>query len=210
MIPKIEWFHWTGPEMSKLRRRGIASFKELNPDFTVRVVDTYPDVPRHLSYPQQADWTWWHYLNTLGGFLVATDIVFVRPIPDYWLGFDLVGSRNGGSGIFHNALVGCTPEHPYVKLLLEKCQAVLDIHGDKRPQDPQAFGPSLSQATPVEHPMLDLPIETVCPVRWNDTARLWFMDAVLVPHDCIGVHWYGGSKDCEEHTGKLAEIRLHG
>lgn len=191
MIPKIAHFHWTGPPMSWLRLMGISTFVRHNPDWEVRIHGTAQEVRRHkLQYGQEADWTWWLRLHEVGGLQVATDIVWLRPIPDEWLESELAGCMNGSSHFYHNAAFGAVPGHPFIASCLDECARI--VHKAGR-EDYQAFGPTMLRRLPADgFSAYNIPMNALCPITDVDARLYWREKRTELPENCVGAHWYGG------------------
>lgn len=79
LIPRRAFFYWGGTTMPWIRKKSLESFRQLNPDWEVVLLDeTYcPD----LSAPDQvvrSDMTRYLALSERGGWYFDTDIVFIR------------------------------------------------------------------------------------------------------------------------------------
>lgn len=196
MIPKIAHFHWSqnGPEMSWLRWAGIRSFRKLNPDWEVRINPT----PQHISglgllLAQEADWTAYETLAKHGGFAVSSDIVFLEPIPDWWLDCDINVCRRGGGAIYQFAMGGSVPGVEFWNVCSERCARLVSEHDITRSYQRIGTELLLEIASHMTGSLvIDQPMEAFCAVECTDIASLW-ADGEMTPHpNAIGVHWYGG------------------
>ncbi len=190
--------------MSWLRMLTISSFKYHNPDWEIRLHGTPESIRKHgLEYTaQEGDWLRWQLLEFNGGFSVASDIVFVRPIPDEWLDCGLNGCTNGSGRIWQMAMVGATPGHPFMGAALDRISDILD---KGNPTGYQDFGPNLLQAMGrnllwSEGPFFDQPMDALCFYRHTDIEGMWNEKQMDLPERVIGVHWYGAHP-----LSKLAE-----
>lgn len=197
MIPKIAHFHWTGPPLSWLRIVSIASFKKFNPTWEIRLHDTPPEIRQYgLQYNQESDWTWWKVLARHGGFQVATDIVFLKPVPNQWLNCRLNACKNGTDRIYQFAMLGAVPGHP---AMLRSAQACHEIASSKPPGD-QAMGTDLLKNTGSSFlrgpDFFDQPMNALCAFSSadSDVGQLWGAAPRMIPKEAIGIHWYGGHK----------------
>ena len=203
MIPKIAHFHWSqnGPGMSWLRWASLRSFKKFHPDWEIRLHPTLPHIAGlGLGYAQEADWTWWEILAEHGGWQVATDVVFVRRIPDDWLDCDLNACRNGEVGVFQFAALGASPGNPYIKACASKCLA---IHARGETGSYQVFGVELLKdlgriMLDQGGKLFDQPMSAFCHIDSNHFGRLWAREWLDLPEDAIGSHWYGGGEQSKE------------
>ncbi len=205
MIPKIAHFHWTGPPMSWLRSISILSFKRLNPGWEIRIHDTPEDIRKHsLQYAQEGDWTRWRILNRYGGFSVASDIVFVKPIPDEWLRCGLNACLDGSRGIFQMAMVGARPEHPFIAQAAILCETM----PKSEKMGYQDFGPNLLQEMGrkllhSQGKFYDQKMDALCFFRHEDVECIWEEPEWSLPEEVIGIHWYG-----EHPRSKIEEASI--
>ena len=186
--------------MSWLRMASIASFKKFNPTWEIRLHDTPSDIRAHnLQYGQEADWEWWRVLAEHGGFQVATDIVFVRPVPDGWLDCKLNACLNGQANIYQNAMIGAVPQHPFIVKVEKACENM-----DKtRNLGYQDMGVNLlSRMRGSGGGFYDQPMDALCYFRHTEVGRLWSRSAIDLPDSVIGVHWYGGHPMSEQFEAK--------
>ena len=177
--------------MSWMRMVSIASFKKYNPTWEIRLHDTPADIRSHgLMYGQEADWTWWRMLEAYGGFAVASDIVFVRPVPDEWLDCGINGCVNNSRGIYQNAMVGAVPWHPYITHVVVHCDSMAKL----RPTGYQDFGVNLLQRIGKKEldDLYDQPMDALCYFKHTEVDALWSDEHFDLPDSTIGIHWYGG------------------
>lgn len=206
MIPKIAHFHWAadGPTMPWLRHRAMDTFRKFHPDWDVRLHDTLPEIKRfNLGWAQQADWTWWEMLNREGGWQIATDIIFVRRIPDDWLDCDINACQNGVKGVYQFAAMGASPDNPYMKACVDRCLEVAR-RGDGASY--QRYGVELLKELggvmfELGGKLVDQPMDAFCSYDCSQFPRLWETDPLPeTDESVIGIHWYGGgqrSVECE-------------
>ena len=207
MIPKIAHFHWdgSGPSMSWLRIVSIASFAKFNPDWEIRLIRSDPSLnDPALCYGNKADLSWWLALEAVGGFQVATDIVFRGPVPDAWLDAELCACTSNGhdvsrdiySGcgrVYQFAMMGAAAGHPFMVEAVKESKRLLQ-RLTSSPLGYQALGVELLLAVK-EHmgPVRELPMSALC--YYDDSAvdKLWEVGSPPpLPDEAIGIHWYGG------------------
>lgn len=182
--------------MSWLRLVSISTFAKLNPEWEIRLIRSSPEIRgRGYGYAHEADYTWWTTLAEHGGFQVATDIVFVRPIPEEWTQGELAAVSNVDV-VVSFPMLGCAPMHPYMVGAAARCRQILSEkpHGDAS-TDYQEFGYNLLQSLGNCGEHFPIPMASLCPIMWDDTERLWLweMPDIELGPDVIGVHWFGGS-----------------
>lgn len=188
--------------MSWLRVVSIATFKKFNPTWEIRLHDTPPEIRAYgLQYGQEADWTWWMTLANHGGFQVATDIVFLKPIPDEWLDCGLNACLNGSQRIWQFAMLGAEPEHPAMMASDLGCAAIAE---GGRVLDYQAMGVWMLQKSckgllQAKGKFYDQPMSALCHFTHAQADFLW-SDSGLhkLPDSTVGVHWYGGAPESKE------------
>jgi hypothetical protein len=193
MIPRIAYFHWDGQPMCWLRTVALASFAKFNPAWEMRLVRTKPDMRRPtLRFMHYADWTWWRELAAGGGFQVATDIVFLKPMPEEWLDQPIAACVGDNGRIFQFAALGAVQGHPMMVRANERCMEIADQAVDAMPTF-QSMGVCLLQELhPLIGPYYDIPMSAFCHVDSENVERLWALEDVALPEEAVGVHWYGG------------------
>lgn len=181
--------------MSWLRMASIATFTHFNPSWEIRLHGTPEDIRKHgLWYAQEADWTWWRMLAKHGGFQVATDIIFVRPIPDAWLNCGLNACKNGTTTIYQFAMLGAVAGHPFMLEAEKACAEMSNGSG----LGYQAMGVDMLKR--VGHKDMlesgglfyDQPMGALCHFQSHETGTLWKDTQIALPESVIGIHWYGG------------------
>lgn len=209
MIPKIAWTHWDG-EMSWLRRRGLDTFKQHNPDWKLYVCTTDENIGKYGLHPALAgDWTGWCNLLSAGGFAIDSDIIWCNPIPDEWLDCDVCAQTGSKGNVYQMAALGVVPQNDLMVGAVSYCQRnaermmdyvkdVFDIDDDIYQEfgvnallavtkgDIQRFG----KIHRISH-------EDFCFYDWSNGPRqMWGKNepSQVLPDTVIGVHWYGGSK----------------
>lgn len=194
MIPKIAYFHWDGdgPPMDWLRHVSIATFAKFNPTWEIRLIRTHPIVrAADLGYAQKADITWWKALEAEGGWQVATDIVFTKPVPEAWLDAELCACTNGRSRVYQFAMLGAVPGHPFIRACVSEGMRRVLAGGFIDYQDLGVW--LLKDMAPLMGPVKELPMSALCHYDDLQCETLWDPAQTLdLPEEAIGVHWYGG------------------
>ncbi len=215
MIPKIAWFHWEPPrdgkhkEMSWLRKRGIESFRQHNPSWDVRVISTPDDIKARKLHrlPKEGDWSVWRMLRHHGGWLVHSDAIYIKPIPDEWLDYDIAAQvyEKGGyaawkmmrwGDIQQIPALGIIPNH---KFMIE----VEDLCASSPDEEYQNYGIQLLAAVVHKEAggiyrygnVFNFGREAFCPYYFNkeDVRQLWGAETKPThPDSSIAVHWYAG------------------
>ena len=209
MIPKIAHFHWdgSGPSMSWLRLVSISSFAKFNPTWEIRLIRSAPQTEGHgLNYGQKADLSWWLALEEHGGFQVATDIVFFKPVPDDWLDADLCANASNGGAVYQFAMLGAKPHHPFMRAAVT--EGLKRIEGN-RVKDYQDLGVWLLKDLCQDMgECKELPMSALCHYNSFSVDPLWHVLSTLsFPDVAIGCHWYGGhttSQEFERDTTALS------
>jgi len=193
MIPKVAHFHWTGRPMSWLRMASLATFRMMNPGWKIVLHDTPADIKKYGLLPaHEADWTWWRILAEEGGFQVATDIVFVKPIPDSWLDCDLNVCLAGTPSVYQFASMGASPG---LDVMREVCSRSASIAESSKKLGYQTLGVDLLKQfnlVCLGLSVFDQPMSAFCSVTCTDVQRCWEPGRLSYPDDAIGIHWYGG------------------
>ena len=219
MIPRIAHFHWEGP-MPWMRMMGIYTFMRQNPDWEVRLHRT-PKHIRQLELPchgNEADWVWLDAVHRYGGFAVATDTVFVRPMPEEWLDSDFCGCSSDDKLLYH-CCFGAVPGHEFVGRCLEECNG---IHPDDMLY--QTLGIELlNRVLSEDHGSLSglpgkffpMPPKALTSYKHFQMKRVWGDGPDLeIDEGAVGVTWFGGdamSKKCEpisSHDSPIVRLAL--
>lgn len=212
MIPKIAYFHWSGdgPTMSWLRTVSIVSFAKFNPEWEIRLIRTPQHIrDRKLKFlGQEADWSWWEALLENGGFQVATDIVFVNPVPGDWLKGPLACNTRGSGSVFQFAMLGCERGNEFMRNVVRRCY---EVANGEHPSY-QAFGTEMLQGLGLPPgPITEIPMSALCHYDHTKVGSLWFPGQLDLPQEAIGVHWYGGhelSKAAELAAGPNSDYAI--
>lgn len=196
MIPKIAHFHWAGRPINWMRLASIGTFAKLNPDWEVRLIRT----PKHIRacklplYAHEADWAWYEALYEYGGFAMATDTVFVRPIPDDWCDATMNGCKND-TGILYHCCVGAEPKLDFMRICAERCAEVATQDN----LEYQDMGVDLMRSVAnrdcsIPKNFRDVSLNAICPVKFDEVEKCWATDDIQLAADTIGVTWFGGNE----------------
>ena len=132
-IPRLIHAVWYGSALPAEVSKRIESWQQLNPDFHLKLWRE-PDTPSHLRYVARAlklqNWANASNLMRLwvlcreGGVYLDTDVDLVQPLDsllsdDCFLGFE--SGPMDEQLVVNNAVLGCTPHHPFV----EECLSTL-------------------------------------------------------------------------------------
>lgn len=207
MIPKRAIFYWEGPEMGWLRKQSLETFRRLNPSWQITVIGG-GDLPikgdSTLERVLRSDWARYRELFESGGIYFDTDIVFCKPIPDFWLDSDLILPHGDERIIDHVAVLGAKRGEAFFGMVQSACEQAIRDDGV---YNYQFFGVQLinrlSSALAGRRTQW-LPPDSYLPVPWHRPERLWSDGSYLSPLT-YGVHWYGGDwtsisfeKKCDE------------
>lgn len=199
MIPKIAHFHWdqSGPPMSWLRTVSIATFAKFNPTWEVRIIRSDPVLVGHgaLQHGHRADLAWWEALRDVGGFQVATDIVFTKPVPDDWLDAELCVCTKGQGRVEQFAMLGSVAGHPFVTAAAQEGRNRCSGGGAMDYQDVGVW--MLHGLSKHLGDFKELPNEALCHYNWDWCPMFWsngFLEDINLPEEAIGCHWYGGDR----------------
>jgi hypothetical protein len=207
MIPKIAHFHWDGPPINWLRMRGIDSFLKMNPRWDVRIHRT-PEHIRKLKLTHlanEADWTWYEALYYTGGFAMATDTVFVKPVPDEWCDADFCGTATMASGqsrwvlyhgcmgaaqgfsLMHDCMVECEKMNhgalAYQQMGIDLLDRVVSNNG------------GLSSMMRKGLKFRNVRAAAMTPIHWYEVEKCWSEDPIEMNEQTIGVTWFGGNEE---------------
>ncbi len=202
MIPRIAHFHWEGKPMPWLRMMGLYTFIRLNPRWEV-VLHRTPEHMRKANLPchaNEADWVWLEAVYEHGGFALATDTVFVRPMPEEWLEGDFCGSPKNNK--LYHCCFGAKKGHEFVGACVQEARQVAAISGiayqdlgitlfdrmiEKRGGLSQMFKNNPESFVHME-------TASITPVPFYEARKCWGSEDLSLPETAIGVTWFGGDK----------------
>jgi glycosyl transferase-like sugar-binding protein len=223
MIPRRAFCIWNGTEedLPWLRRLGLETFRKYNPDVPVQVINISGSVG---PIGPVSDLRRYYELHKTGGLYFDTDIVFIRGVPDAVWESDLAITMDPSVSVTHWSVepnpdqpgfvnigfMGAAPRHPFFGYVLDQAQ--------KRATTPsrgyQNLGVNLlSNIFWAKHepqiieeygPFLNVPLDMVLPIRWLDLHKLYNGTPFDPPDDCIGVHWYGASKQAIDYQQRMS------
>lgn len=202
MIPKRAIFFWEGREMSWLRRLSLDSFRRWNPEWKVTVIDGNGlSIPKggFVNTALRSDWARLKALRS-GGFYFDTDIIFLRPIPSYWLDGSLALSVYPDGLCSSVGWIGAAPNNPTIESLESRCSVMSGRLGC------QSMGIKLWQTAgdlrKTQH-FVQIPYSSLIPVSWENTERLWDDWSIPLDSSNVGLHWFGGDRLSEEMEPKI-------
>ena len=208
MIPKIATFCWSGERpMSWLRRQSMESFRRLNPDWRVNLVDTTGRDPCGDGFRfdiLRSDLARYEELFEIGGFYFDTDIVFVRPIPARWLSSHLaLPLCKNTRRVTHIASLGCTPGHSFFHYLISRCKQAIESQDVLGYQD---LGINILSKLAIPDDVFPIDTDAMLSHPWDQVASMWSsaMKKDISP-DAIGIHWFGGDRLSEEMEKRFSE-----
>lgn len=133
-IPRIIWAFWTGPKCPDLIQRCFANWREMCPDFDIRILDEqsvlqYVDaIPPQLNgaiAPKRADWIRVELLARYGGIWVDASTILTRSLD--WVieeqartNADFVGyylkrfTRDADYPVVENWFLAAPPQSPFI------------------------------------------------------------------------------------------------
>lgn len=201
MIPKIAHFHWEGRPLNWMRMMGLFTFARLNPRWEVRLLRSPPHI-RQRELPclaNEADWTWLEAVHRHGGFAMATDTVFVNPVPDEWLEGEFCGCTNGGDNLYH-CCFGATAGHAVLGECIERCDNMETAELDYQDMGITLLKDVIGKRGGVKKikKMVEMPLDAMTPVRFHEPARCWEPGPLELPEGVVGVTWFGGHESNRE------------
>lgn len=203
MIPKKAHFYWYGDgPMHRLREAAIDTFRKHNPDWAVHVHHSGNDP--NATFRQKAiasDAARYAVLHRAGGMYFDTDIAFIRPVPEAWLGYDLVLPCTELGAIYGVHCLGAKEGSSFFGRAVEMAQARLS---SDRLLGCQSLGIKLWQGVNVLQMAADageksclLPYMAFLTTSPANVEDLWNDRTPPRPSN-IGIHWYGGDRLSQE------------
>lgn len=159
MIPKILHHVWLGP--MQVPELWINSWKDLHPDWEDKVwTEEEIDFPLTCirqfllskTYAGKADILRYEILWRYGGIYLDADSLCLRPLDDELLSRNFLAvyeNENVRPGLVANGVIGCGPEHPFVREMIHGIVNMLP--GEMNEYDYVATGPKLVTKTLVRH-----------------------------------------------------------
>jgi hypothetical protein len=231
MIPKRAFFLWVGEgDLPWLRQVSIDSFRKHNPEWEVDLVRV-PSRCEMVS-AQATDIFRYNELATRGGLYLDTDIVFFRPVPEEMLEKDLAFTLDKGPlligsnpqnehlpGFTNLAFMGSSGNSEFFRYVYDAAQERAERFHERKVdlKDPGAYqllGVNLLNGLfyrrtleeierQFNETIYNVPLDTVLPIPWYSTFKL-FNGTLFEPNPgTIGVHWYG---DCIEARRYCSQV----
>mgnify|MGYP001413768332 FL=1 len=217
MIPKVAHFYWySDREMPELRRASLDSFKKLNPTWEVHLHHSGEKAdPTFVEMVTASDAARYGILYRAGGVYFDTDIVFVRPIPEAWLAFDVLLPANTDGDLYGLHVLGAREGSPFFSEAMRRCRL--------RIESPmllgcQSLGVKLWYGTHILALCSSMnlsfgliPHSSLLLTSPEAVEELWSIGGVVDSQE-IGVHWYGGDRLSDQYANlpldKLPDCRV--
>ena len=233
MIPKRAFFLWVGKgPLPWLRQLGIDTFEKYNPDWTVDLIRV-PIEAGLLAAQSTDIFRYHYLYEYGGLYLDTDIVFFrpvPEEILDAGAAITIDRApieagksdpRNEHSPGFTNlAFLGSVKGNPLFKFAystaLERLDTMknMDIDMKRTKGLYQAFGTAMLDKEFTGKTQEDIevrfgtkihnvPLETVLPVGWHETDRLFTGGKFDPPEKTIGVHWYGGCPDASRYCAQM-------
>ena len=217
MIPKLAHFYWYGErEMPELRKASLDSFKRLNPTWEVNLHHSGEKTdPTFVEIVTASDAARYGILHRAGGVYFDTDIVFVRPIPEEWLGVDVLLPATKDGDLYGLHVLGARAGSPFFSEAMRRCRLRLE--------SPMLLGCQslgvklwgganiLALCSSMELALGLVPWGAFLKTSSGFVEELWSTGGTVGEQE-IGVHWYGGDRLSEQYfelpLDKLPDCRV--
>ena len=214
-VPTQDFHNYTGDDY-------FYKLEELNVEivewkFEEIVNKNFADVigPSHMS-----NFFKWHLLSEKNEFYSDMDILFLKPIEEYYKNvkdFDTIicyngdyfsigflgssGSNNFFNSVFENAKVSCTPES-YQSAGVDNIYNLFEkLENPDKNIVLSNFWILLEKHFP-ENNKFNNPMSLFYPWTCSKLAQI-FKECNTIPPDCLGIHWYAGGIISQEFNNKL-------
>jgi hypothetical protein len=150
----------------------------------------------NISIIFKADFTRISKLYEHGGIWFDMDILFIKPIPDFFFNEDVDSHIFIYSGVIATGLLTASPKCSFLEKLFN---GSLEIINKKELNNYQKIGPiiwiqeynKLNEEEKREIKILDNSL--VYPYIWNQLEMLFKNKNTTVPENTFGIHWYNGA-----------------
>jgi hypothetical protein len=150
----------------------------------------------NISIIFKADFTRISKLYEHGGIWFDMDILFIKPIPDFFFNEDVDSHIFIYSGVIATGLLTASPKCSFLEKLFN---GSLEIINKKELNNYQKIGPiiwiqeynKLNEEEKREIKILDNSL--VYPYIWNELEMLFKNKNTTVPENTFGIHWYNGA-----------------
>ena len=160
----------------------------------------------NISIIFKADFTRIAKLYEHGGIWFDMDILFTKPIPDFFFEENIESYIFIYSSVIATGFLASIPKSNFLENLYNSS---LQIINDKRLNDYQKIGPiiwsqeynKLKRNRKTKIKILDNNL--IYPFIWNQLDFLFQKSNIILPLITFGIHWYNGSPITKEFINKL-------
>ena len=158
----------------------------------------------NISIIFKADFTRIAKLYEHGGIWFDMDVLFVKPIPDFFFQEKVESFIFIYSEVIPTGFLASIPKSKFLENLYN---GSLEIIKNKRLNDYQKIGPIIWIE---EYKKLDkkekikvLNKDLVYPFLWKQLSNLFKKSNVIIPENTFGIHWYNGASETKEFINKF-------
>jgi mannosyltransferase OCH1-like enzyme len=142
LIPHVVHFIWLGSELPSEQARVIETWRQINPDWQVKIW-TDRDVPefklrnqeafdRAVNYGEKSDIFRYEILYRYGGIYADIDFECLQPFDKLVQTCDFFTGLNGDNEWLLNGILGARPDHPILKECVENIRVGNGDHDCER------------------------------------------------------------------------------
>jgi hypothetical protein len=131
-----------------------------------------------------------------GGIWFDMDILFIKPIPQFFFEENVDIFIFIYSGVIPTGLLATKPKSKYLEILYNKS---LEIIKNKKLNNYQKIGPTIwikeYNRLSYKNGIKILDNNLVYPFLWNELNKLFSKPNITVPESTFGIHWYNGDPE---------------
>ena len=163
----------------------------------------------NISIVFKADFTRIAKLYEHGGIWFDMDILFVKPIPDFFFKENIEAFIFNYSEVIPTGFLASVPKSKYLKNLYNSS---LEIIKNKNLNNYQKIGPIIwveeyiklnKKRKGYTNSIKTLDNNLVYPFLWKDLCNLFKKSNAIIPENTFGIHWYNGAPYTKEYINNL-------
>ena len=160
----------------------------------------------NISIIFKADFTRIAKLYEHGGIWFDMDILFIKPIPDFFFKENIEAFIFNYSEVIPTGFLSNIPKSKYLENLYK---GSLEIIKNKNLNNYQKIGPiiwieeyiKLNKKEKKEIKTLDNNL--IYPFLWNELDKLFNKSNAIIPENTFGIHWFNGAPITKEYINQL-------
>ena len=141
-----------------------------------------------------------------GGIWFDMDILFIKPIPDFFFTEHIEAFIFNYSGVLPTGFLASIPKSKYLDKLYK---GSLEIIKNKKLNNYQKIGPIIwieeyiKLKKKIKETIKTLDNNLVYPFLWNQLNQLFKKSNAIIPENTFGIHWFNGALITKEYINQL-------